>query len=184
MQADFKEELSSIVSQELLAHFGSQLPSETMSAVHALLMKTMFHTFDETSSMDAEPRMKKIASACDTKFLEIFTAPGRDISALAALPAFHATTSSRATETLVRLRAEYLGGARGTAPASKLLNKTLPMYEFVRNTLGIRMHGSENQNLFANGLGVEDVTIGQNVSIIYEAIRDGRLQGIVVDMLS
>lgn len=42
------------------------------------------------------------------------------------------------------------------------------MYEFVRITLGIRMHGSENYNRFANGLGIEDVTIGQNVSLIHE----------------
>jgi phenylalanine ammonia-lyase len=30
------------------------------------------------------------------------------------------------------------------------------------------MHGSENNTMFANGLGVDDVTIGQNVSLIQE----------------
>ncbi len=58
------------------------------------------------------------------------------------------------------------------------------MYEFVRVTLGIRMHGSENYHHFENGLGVEDVTVGENVSLIHEAIRDGKLQPTIIGLFS
>ncbi|KAJ3513420.1 hypothetical protein NLJ89_g2951 [Agrocybe chaxingu] len=78
----------------------------------------------------------------------------------------------------------YLSGARGPAPASRYLNKTCPVYEFVRLTLGIRMHGSENYHHFVNGLGVEDVTVGQNISLIHEAIRDGKMQPVIVNLFS
>jgi len=50
-------------------------------------------------------------------------------------------------------------------------------------TLGIKMHGIENLNYFANGLGVDDLTMGQNISLIHEAIRDGKLQPVVVNLL-
>ena len=63
------------------------------------------------------------------------------------------------------------------------------MYEFVRNDLKIKMHGKENferfDHLGIDGLvgmaGGDDGTIGQNITRIYEAIRDGKLQAAVVD---
>jgi phenylalanine ammonia-lyase len=62
------------------------------------------------------------------------------------------------------------------------------------------MHGSENYARFVNGLGVEDVSIGENISRIHEvsnqhmrlvviitrlqAIRDGKMQSIVVSLFA
>ena len=54
------------------------------------------------------------------------------------------------------------------------------MYEFVRCTLGIKMHGYENLTLFEDGFG--DITVGGNVSVIYESIRDGKMQGVVIGL--
>ena len=45
---------------------------------------------------------------------------------------------------------------RGNAPAAQYLNKTQPVYEFRRVTLGIRMHGAENLKRFPNGHGRTD----------------------------
>lgn len=58
-----------------------------------------------------------------------------------------------------------MSGELSAAPASPHLNKHV-VYQFIRLTLGIRMYDSENFNYFAGGLGVEDITIGQNVSLI------------------
>ncbi|KAI9441665.1 L-Aspartase-like protein [Lactarius indigo] len=117
-------------------------------------------------------------------FRDILKIPLRTPPPYPRFPAFRASVASRATSLLVTLRKEYLSGARGQAPASKHLNKTRPIYEFVRKTLGIRMHGSENESVFSNGLGVEDVTVGQNVSLIHEAIRDGKMQAIVAGLFA
>ena len=69
---------------------------------------------------------------------------------------------------LEQLRRAYLSGERGAAPAAAYLGKTRPFYEFVRVELGVRMHGAENLDRFANGMGVDDVTIGQKISVINE----------------
>jgi phenylalanine ammonia-lyase len=63
-------------------------------------------------------------------------------------------------------------------------NKTKPVYEFVHITLGIRMHGSDNYHNFEKGLGFEDVTVGQNASLIHEAIRDGKMHSLVASLFS
>ena len=201
LQADFNRAIVPIVEEELFAHFGERLRGRKFSVCQDIL-KSMFQTLDSTTTMDAAPRMTKVAGAAVPILMDhLTTDPFADPSALFAIPAFRASVSSRATALLVSLRKEYLSGARGRAPASKYLNGTRPVYEFVRLTLDIRMHGSENESVFANGLGVEDVTVGQNVSLIHEvrrayhqsnsirklnvflqAIRDGKMQAVVADL--
>ena len=178
LQAEFEDELAVIVTDELDAHF----PGAKNSVLDKVL-RQMHHTFDETSTMDAAPRMDRLASAATGVLLHHYTTDSFDVAALGAVPAFRSTVSKKATDTLVRLRKEYLHGERGPAPASKQLVRTRPMYDFVRKTLGIRMHGAVNENNFVDEFGGED-SIGQSVSLIHEAIRDGKMQGVVVDLLS
>ena len=168
LQADFNRALASIVQEELTTHFGERLPT----SFSLNMIKSMLRTLDSTTTMDAAPRMTHVAGASVPILVDFFTTgPSFDPSALSATPAFRASVASRATARLVELRKDYLSGARGPAPASDYLGRTRPIYEFIRLTLGIRMHGSENESVFANGLGVEDVTIGQNVALIHE-VRD------------
>jgi phenylalanine ammonia-lyase len=182
LQADFNLGFVPIVEEELFAHFGETLRGRKFTISQDIL-RVMFQTLDSTTTMDAAPRMAKVASAAVPILVDhLTTDPFADPSALFAIPTFRASVASRATALLVSLRKEYLSGARGRAPASKYLNGTRPIYEFVRVTLDIRMHGSENECVFANGLGVEDVTVGQNVSLIHEAIRDGKMQAVVAGL--
>ena len=141
--------------------------------IKAKVASVLYDTFNATSTMDAEERMQKVAASSTTPLLDFFTGPSfSDPSlvgpALTSIPTFRARVASRAYSLLDNLRRDYLSGARGPAPASRYLNRTRPVYEFVRLTLGIRMHGSENYHRFVNGLGVDDVTVGQNVSLIHE----------------
>ena len=45
------------------------------------------------------------------------------------------------------------------------------------------MHGAENLHGFAMGPGVEDGTIGGSIALIHEAIRDGKMQGVVMELM-
>jgi phenylalanine ammonia-lyase len=136
------------------------------------VIKSMLRKLDSTTTMDAAPRMMQVAGASVPILVDFYTTgPSVDPSPLTAIPVFWASVVSCTMSLLVALRKEYLSGDRGQAPASDYLGRTRPIYEFVRLTLGIRMHGSENESVFANGLGVEDVTIGQNVTLIHE-VRD------------
>jgi phenylalanine ammonia-lyase len=173
LQHEFHEGLIKIASEEFSTAFGSIVSEKDAIPIKAKVVSVLRDTFDATSTMDAAERMLKVAASSTVPLLDFFTGPSFSnpsllCPALTSIPTFRARVATRSFLLLDDLRRDYLSGARGAAPASRYLNRTRPVYEFVRLTLGIRMHGSENYHRFANGLGVEDVTIGQNVSLIYE----------------
>lgn len=130
------------------------------------------------------------------------------LSAFSALPSFRHSLSSRMSALLEKLRLDYLTpaeSAKGTTgmgntparvPAASLLSPhTRQVYMYVRQELGVRMHGWENVNAFDAGaisgaskmsgeLGFSeaDGSIGMNASRIYESIRDGKMQKVVMDI--
>lgn len=165
--------LKDIVFEELSLSFGSYLTHEDIEPLSTRLSDIVIDTLNQTTTMDADARMKKVAAATSTPLIYHLTSvPYADAAyagaVVLAIPQFQSHVASRATELLEKLQSDYLTGARGPAPASRFLSKTRPVYEFVRKTIGIKMHGAENFSKFANGLGVDDVTIGQNISLIHE----------------
>lgn len=189
LQSEFMDGMVTIVSDEFNASFPTISQRES-AHLKIQLFKTFRESFEATSTMDSSERMVKIAAASTPVILDYFTRPEVDhdlhvtSSTVLAIPQFRYKVSERLHNLLDTLRRDYLSGERGPAPASKFLNKTRPIYDFVRLTLGIRMHGSENYSQFANGLGVDAVTTGESVSLIHEAIRDGQMQAIVVKAFS
>ncbi|KAJ7776524.1 L-Aspartase-like protein [Mycena maculata] len=183
LQDELVTGLCEIVHQELCAAFGALENPMLLSEVCTVMGSAL----ERTSSMDAEDQMREVASATSTCLLKFFTNPARNLDAVSAaalvtIPAFQAKVAERGTGLLRALRDAFLSGERGASPASVYLGKTRPIYEFIRLKLGIKLHGVENQSGFVNGLGVDDVTIGQNISIIYEAIRNGEMKAIVVHL--
>ena len=175
LEKELKEGMGRIIREELSQTY-SELSYPELGSLTESVTKTMFATWEQTSTMNAGPRMEKIAASSSTILLDFFTRPTLAESesigtALAAIPKFRTAVATRATSLFEELREAYLFGKRGVAPASQYLNKTRPMYEFVRKTLGIHMHGTENYNNFANGHGFDEQTVGQDVSIIHEVSK-------------
>jgi phenylalanine ammonia-lyase len=133
------------------------------------ILDVMLATLDSTTTMDATDRMIRVAASSDSVFVKHFMqAKGPGVIALSGLPCFNNNIAKRATGLLTELRDAYLTGAHGPAPARLHLTKTRPVYEFVRMTLGIGMHGLENHQSFPDGMDIEDATIGEKVSLIHE----------------
>lgn len=189
LQYEFLNGLHQIASEEIIASFGAIMTSAEQSSMIAQVSEVMRDTFESTSTMDAPERMQKIAASSNTILIEFLTksaatSPSEAGAVLLSIPSFRSSVASRGAALLDKLRREYLSGGRGSAPASRYLNKTRPVYEFIRVTLGIKMHGSENYHRFVNGLGVDEPTVGQNVSLIHEAIRDGKMQPVIVNLFA
>ncbi|KAG5648509.1 hypothetical protein DXG03_003120 [Asterophora parasitica] len=189
LQSEFATGLEAIVDDELTCAFGQFLSASQKSILVKKLLSVMTQTLDKTSTMDSADRMKAVTASTTTVFVDFLAGPefadaSLNATAIPLISTFRSQVASRATNLLDQLRRDYLSGERGAAPAARFLNKTRAIYEFVRVTLGIRMHGSENYARFVNGLGVEDVSIGQNISLIHEAIRDGKIQSTVVSLFA
>ena len=169
MQIEFEKEFHKIVHAELLTSFGSYIPSAEEGPLLKQILGVMLTTLDSTTTMDATDRMIKVATSSDSVIMKHFTQPkGQGVIALSGLPRFNKSVAERATTLLTALRDAYLTGAHGPAPARVYLTRTRPVYDFVRMTLGISMHGLENHKLFPDGMDLEDATIGEKVSLIHE----------------
>jgi phenylalanine ammonia-lyase len=120
--------------------------------------------------MDSVARMTEIATSAMRAATECVMENNTlaDAVSLGTIQSFKTRVASRAILLHDEVTRAYLSGTRGAAPASNLLKGTRPIYEFVRIKLGIPMHGMTNYNVFANDSHLGDVTIGQNVSLIYE----------------
>jgi phenylalanine ammonia-lyase len=165
----------------------------------------MSQAFDKNTIMDNADQMGQVASSTIPLLLEFFkesSEKGAAVS-LCTLSNFQAGIATRATELHHELRVAYLTGVRGPVPASPYLGLTRGVYEFVRKDLAVKMHGDENLAVFPNGIGVDNVSIGQNITKIYEvnffflfpvarnafwltvliqAIRDGKFRGIIISL--
>ncbi len=187
MMREFKVAAHKILRDALACHFGLGRLDESEEALADECWAVVEDALDATSTMDAVPRMEKVARATvsSVSLYLSSTTPAK----LVNLSEFLASLSSQLSQLLLSLQRAYLTGARGRAPAASLLGRTKALYEFVRLDLAIPIHGRENLELFGKREGAEEFapgeseeTVGGAVSRIYEAIRDGRMQTVVVGM--
>lgn len=181
MHNDLQSSLSAIVRELLPKHFPSA--AKRADALLPILERTIFRALNSSSSADCKARMVSVAASTTTPLVDFLSADAALAPELTNITAFRTDLATRAADALTTLRTQYLEGARGAAPASKYLGKTRPVYEFVRVTLNVPMHGRENLHNFEMGPGVEDGIIGNNISTIYEAIRDGKMQNVVMQLV-
>ena len=204
---ELREALPEFIHSSLLDAFPSLTSDVITTSLVPVIIPSLMEALERTTTLETKTRMRKVAGA---GVLPLVTAlstspvPGAD---LGALPIFITALAVRLEKKLTELRCAYLGvhpnavrGAsataevpevayRGAAPASKYLSpRTRALYEFVRVTLGVRMHGAGNLrgNVFGMQEGNVDLgegTIGDGISVICEAIRDGRIGRIVVGMV-
>ncbi|CAL1711337.1 unnamed protein product [Somion occarium] len=182
LQIELQAGIDAITRLQLSHFFHPYLSAHQLDKLFTLVSRAMDRTLETTSTMDAGPRMHKVSGAGVTPIVEFCSADPALVPALAKIAEFRTEVAKQCTMLLERLRVEYLGGAKGVAPASLYLGRTRPVYEYVRVTLGVKMHGSENLHRFEQGPGVEEVSLGQNISLIYEAIRDGKMQDVIVGL--
>ncbi|CAK5282408.1 unnamed protein product [Mycena citricolor] len=178
MHTELVAGLDAIAAEEFSAVFGSSLNDETAKDS---VCRTLQAALVETSNMDAGQRVVKIAAASSAVLVDVCSASPNPARSMPLIAPFRRNVANRLETLLNELRRTYLFGDKGASPASGFLDKTRPIYEFVRITLGIKMHGAENLDSFAHGLGD---TVGQGVSLIYEAIRDGQMQPVVVGLFA
>ncbi|KAH8115294.1 phenylalanine ammonia-lyase [Phellopilus nigrolimitatus] len=160
LQRAFEADARRLVRELLATHLGGAFAAGggAHAEAQAAVADAVWAAFDASANMDAAPRTEKAARAS--------TQP---LSALAR--ALHASYTS-------------LGRAPGAPryqPAAPLLGRTRGVYAFVRGALRVGMHGRENLGKFAGGLSRGNGrTIGGEVALVYEAIRDGRMRGVLV----
>jgi len=198
LQRHYNVALSKLLTEEFTAHFSAHLPESLIPSLHSRVLPAILASLDSTTTMDAVPRLQTVAAASTGPILDFVTsievAPQVKGDMLGSIASFRASFSEHAAQILQDLRRSFVSGkpparSKGTAfnpraPAAAFLGRTRPMYEYIRIELGVRTHGQENWTEFEGGLGnfESQPGIGRNVSVIYEAIRDGKMQAVATKL--
>jgi phenylalanine ammonia-lyase len=177
LRLEFIQNFKVIVEEQVACTFGTFISPSQQTTLSSELFTIMQQTFDKTTVMDSADQMRAVADSSSSAIVDFLcsTEPPDDADSfpsLAVVIEFRSFVSMQAISLHENLRKSFLSGAAGHAPASPYLGRTKRLYEFVREGLGIRMHGSENFKSFPNGIGVDEVSIGQNISKIYEVRCD------------
>lgn len=170
LQTKFTIELDAIATKHLFALFGPYLEPATLSALLPELLRALHRSLDSTTTMDAEARLTKVAGAAAVPLLDALAKHNRHLPAEAyvSIQTFRQQVAREGLSRLESLRRQFLNEEKGKVPASEYMGRTKAVYEFVRIELGIQMHGKENLTQFADGLNETELTIGHNITLIYE----------------
>jgi phenylalanine ammonia-lyase len=170
MQMKFVIELNSIATKHLFVLFGPYLQPTTLSALLPELLRALHQSLDSTTTMDADERLTKVAGAAAVPLLDALAKQNGRLPAEAyvSIQTFRQQVASEGLSRLESLRRQFLNGEKGKTPASEYMGRTKAVYEFVRLDLGIQLHGKENLTQFSDGLNETELTIGHNITLIYE----------------
>ncbi|KXN85379.1 Phenylalanine ammonia-lyase [Leucoagaricus sp. SymC.cos] len=180
LQAEFMARLPNLLRDALRIHFASKITLADEDVLVSSLIRVMHETLDKFTTMDNEDRMRAVADSTTSTLVNFFAeSDGVDLK---TINEFCSRVASHTAGIHDELRKDFLTGLKGATPASPYLSRTKAVYEHIRETLGVKMHGFENYTGFVNGLCVDELSIGEKISIIYEAIRDGKMQNITVSL--
>jgi len=176
MQAEFAQIVDGIINEEIetLFHQSSSSEPSLKVLVRSLCtrVRETFHgSLEVTTTMDVPLRMMTASKTSSAIFLDFLSAHPEISLPFQHITAFQNTLVRRTAASLEELRLAYFTLSRGPTPASVWMGRTKAVYEFIRVTLGVRMHGLENYEQFQHGIGMNG-NIGQDVSKIYEPLSD------------
>lgn len=199
LQREFKIAIANLLKDELRQHIfcdsSLEISAESVLFLTAKILPKVYASLDSTTTMDASQRLEAAAAAILGPLFEGLSSTQTLTSVTTeTIAALRQSFATRGTTILNDLRKSYLSGQFDSsntdmvngaahtfnkrAPAAHLLGRTRPVYEFIRLDLNIPMHGLVNLEQFESPDLLPNV--GQNISLIYEAIRDGRMQDILV----
>ncbi|GJJ08484.1 hypothetical protein Clacol_002702 [Clathrus columnatus] len=196
LQKQFKASIAVLLAEELRKHLFSdssvQDATTIVSSLSVEIIPSVYASLDSTTTMDAAQRLDVVASAIIAPLFEGLS-KRQIMSSISteSISALRKSFAERGITILNNLRRSYLSGeidssypvVNGShsfnprAPAAHLLGRTRPVYEFIRLDLKVPMHGLVNLEEFKSPDTLPNV--GQNVSYIYEAIRDGRMHDVL-----
>ncbi|KIJ53827.1 hypothetical protein M422DRAFT_242089 [Sphaerobolus stellatus SS14] len=142
-------------------------------------------SFFDNPKKDAEDRVDTSVRAIGCTLMEYaFSGKPTELILFARiLPELQQEIKSACLNLIQGTREMFLKSEPESLPTSRFLGKSRFLYEYVRKGLGIRMRGLENLNGFDKGLNATEPTTGENVSLIYEAIRDHKMHEVLKEIL-
>lgn len=180
LEHTFASTFNPSVHSALTTAFGLYLSDRELASLALKVKSAIWRRLEQTTSADLVDRWKDAFAFASSLVMEALvsshqsptTSAGNPLTAIAS---WRSTSSLSAIALTQKLRNEFFEAI--TSPTVNSLGRTRGLYTFVRETLGVKMRRGD---VF---LGKREKTIGSNVSIIYEAVRNGRINKVLVEMM-
>lgn len=176
----FKEKFNPSILDSLTTSFSSFLSTEEILTLAPKIRSAIWRRLEQTTSVDLTPRWEDAFAFVSSLVLDaLSTSSIKSVeSPITSITLWRTTSSTSAVALTKSIRESFfLSNASSVSPTSSYLGNTRPLYEFVRHTLGVK---SRRGDVY---LGKQEATIGSAVSKIYESIKDGRINRVLVEMM-
>ncbi|KAK4332276.1 Phenylalanine ammonia-lyase [Rhodotorula toruloides] len=177
IEFEFKKQFGPAIVSLIDQHFGSVLTGSNLrDELVEKVNKTLAKRLEQTNSYDLVPRWHDAFSFAAGTVVEVLSSTSLS---LAAVNAWKVAAAESAISLTRQVRETFWSAASTSSPALSYLSpRTQILYAFVREELGVK---ARRGDVF---LGKQEVTIGSNVSKIYEAIKSGRINNVLLKMLA
>ncbi|KAE8227235.1 hypothetical protein CF319_g274 [Tilletia indica] len=176
VQAEFKLKLAEQIEESIERFFSTWINQHDQVALGKKVALRLARRLDETSARDLHSRLTDAYTFAGYELIEYFTSlpSGGGADPLRTIMSWRDYSAEQTAVLHRRVTQKYLDDPRG-CHASPMLGRSRAIYQYVRRTLAVPMHGKENALEFSGEGGKMNQTIGGWVSIIYAAIRNGDL---------
>lgn len=176
----FREKFDPSLLASLNESFSAFLTEQEIAVLAVVLKKAIWRRLESTTSYDLVPRWEDAFAHVSSAVIDAFATSSKAATAtenpILAVTRWKKTSAEFAITLSRTIRDEF--HANETSPTPALLGKTKALYSFVRETLGVK---SRRGDVF---LGKKEDTIGLNVSKIYESIKSGTINEVLVGMMA
>ncbi|KAI5841624.1 phenylalanine ammonia-lyase [Tricharina praecox] len=188
MLLTFTEALETLVKTETASYFKGMIGKKELRKLGVKVFDHVKKRFDETMREDSRARFNDIFYTATSVVMEALSEnnprPSSDPTAVfSSISLWRQNLTHKALALYKEHREEFVAK---DMPAAQSLGRTRILYEFVRKDLNVPMHRGQDDLPLKHGEQHEReaqvLTTGAMITRIYEALRDGRMAGVVMDM--
>ncbi|KAM0793291.1 hypothetical protein ACM66B_000751 [Microbotryomycetes sp. NB124-2] len=171
----FREKFNPAVANGIESTFGNFLSKDQLSTLSSKVTLAIWRRLEQTTSVDLEPRWTDAFAHVSSLIVDALTVSTSTENPLPLISKWKSEAAAEAVALTRQVRDEFWTAK--TSPTAALLGKTKALYTFVRETVGVK---ARRGDVF---LGKQEQTVGLGVSKIYDSIKSGKMNTVLVDMM-
>lgn len=178
LERTFRNEFDPTILSSLSQYFSSFLTSEELTTLTTKLTSTIWRRLEQTTSVDLVPRWDDAFGHISSVIIEALSSASKPSTEnpIPLLSKWRKESAASAVALTRSVREAFWSST--TSPTVQYLGKSKALYSFVRDTVGVK---ARRGDVF---LGKQEQTVGSGVSKIYEAVKSGKINQVLVDIMA
>lgn len=177
----FRADFNPTLLPSLTKHFSSFLSTSALATLAPLVIAALWRRLETTTSVDLVPRWDDAFAHASSLILDALASSSSSSNPIPAIALWRTTSAAAAVALMRDVRTTFFDGVaqgRASPTTAYLGHGTRKLYSFVRGTIGVQ---ARRGDVF---LGKQEQTVGTGVSRIFDSIKSGKMNAVLVDMMA